>query len=343
MDWSKLTFKYSKTNTVVSTLYSNGEWGPIKSQKEDSFNLTVFSPSLHYGMSCFEGFKAFRGVDGKVRMFRPYENARRFQRSAAFLGIPAPDEELFVKVCTQAVAENLNFLPPYESRASLYVRPLLVTTIPSCNLVPQNDGILFMVITMPVGAYAGANLHSIKSVIARDYDRAAPKGSGTVKISGNYAEAMFAGGEAVRLGYKDVLYLNPGEYKYIDEFSSANFFGIKDNTYVTPLSNTVLPSITNKSLQQIAQDLGMKMEKRKVPVEELAEFEEVGQCGTAVVITPVDTIDDKEALAAAEIKRRYHYDYGQRGCGEKSELLYKTITGIQYGELEDTHNWCLYL
>ncbi len=339
IDWTQLSFKYSKTNTVLTCVYKDGKWGPIQSQTPDSINLTVFSPSLHYGMSCFEGLKAFRGADDKVRIFRMDENARRMQSSAGFLGIPCPDEELFKKMCVQAVQENMDFLPPYELRASLYIRPILITTIPSINLVPQQDGIMFMVITLPVGSYAGTVLDPIKTVIARDYDRAAPNGSGSFKVGGNYACAMYATGVAVKQGYKDVLFLNP-ETKKIDEFSSANFFGIKDNTYVTPCAKTILPSITNKSLQQVALDLGMKVEKRDVPVEELSTFEEIGQCGTAVVITPVKLVEDKTTLASETVTASYKYP---DEVGPQSRKLYETLTGIQYGEIEDKHGWCTVL
>jgi branched-chain amino acid aminotransferase len=151
---------------------------------------------------------------------------------------------------------------------------------------------------------------------------------------------MYAGGVAVKQGYKDVLYLNP-ETKMIDEFSSANFFGIKGNTYVTPSAKkTILPSITNKSLEQVAKDLGMETERRDIPVDELSTFEEIGQCGTAVVITPVKLIDDKEALAADSVTKSYSYP---DECGPKSRKLYETLTGIQYGEIEDKHNWCTFV
>jgi len=339
IDWTQLSFKYSRTNTVLTCLYKDGKWGPIESQTADTLNLTVFSPSLHYGMSCFEGLKAFRGADNKVRIFRPDENAKRLQSSAGFLGIPCPDEELFIKMCKQAVKENIDYLPPYNLRAALYIRPILVTTIPSINLVPQNDGIMFMVITLPVGSYAGKVLDPIPTVIARDYDRAAPNGSGSFKVGGNYACAMYATGVAVKQGYKDVLFLNP-ETKNVDEFSSANFFGIKGNKYVTPCSKTVLPSITNKSLRQVAEDLGMEVENRDIPVEELSTFEEVGQCGTAVVITPVNMIEDKTALAAENVTASYKYS---AECGPKSRKLYETLTGIQYGEIEDKHGWCTFV
>ena len=198
---------------------------------------------------------------------------------------------------------------------------------------------MFMVITLPVGSYAGKVLDPIKTVIARDYDRAAPNGSGSFKVGGNYACAMYATGVAVKQGYKDVLFLNP-ETKNVDEFSSANFFGIKGNKYVTTCAKTVLPSITNKSLRQVAEDLGMEVERRDIPVEELSTFEEVGQCGTAVVITPVKLIEDKTALAAESVTASYAYS---DECGPKSRKLYETLTGIQYGEIEDKHGWCTIL
>lgn len=342
MDWTKLSFKYSQTNSIITSIYNDGKWESLKSQSSASINLPLFSPSLHYGMECFEGLKAFRGADGKVRIFRPSENAARLSKSANFLGIPCPDKALFISACLQAVRENIDYLPPYETRASLYIRPLLITTNPSINLTPQQDGILFAVMVLPVGSYGGGTLMPIKSVIARDYDRAAPKGSGAHKVGGNYAAAMFAGRVAQNNGYKDVLYLNPGEYKFIDEFSSANFFGIRGNNYITPLSPSVLPSITNKSLQQIASDMGMYIQKRRVAVEELSCMDEVGQCGTAVVITPVSQIDDKIELASSKITKQYNYNY-EDGCGKISRKLYNSLTAIQYGEAEDRYGWCMIL
>jgi len=342
MDFSKLGFSYIRTNTIISSEYRDGRWSPLKSCSEDTYPMAAYSPSLHYGVSCFEGLKAFNCADGRIRLFRPQENARRIRRSAAFLGIPAPDEELFISACLRAVDENREFIPPYGLGASLYIRPILVCTIPDLGLMPPQDGILFMVIVTPIGSYSGSILSSIKTVIARDHDRAAPNGSGQYKVSGNYAGAMLASLQAKKDGYKDVLYLNPGGYENIDEFSSANFFAIKGNSYLTPLSNSVLPSITNKSLQQIAADMGMNVEKRIIPVEELAQFDEVGQCGTAVVITPVEQVDDKPFLLSREFNSRYTYDCPD-GCGDVSRRLYKALTGIQSAELPDTHGWCLEL
>lgn len=319
---------------MVFAHYTNGKWGEIKSSTCDDITISSYSAALHYGVECFEGLKAFNCKDGKVRIFRPYENAKRMIRSATYLGIAAPSEELFVKMVKQAVRENLDFIPPHRC-GSLYIRPTLIGVGAQLGVRPAEDA-LFMVMVSPVGAYSGGIDNPVAAVISREYDRAAPNGSGSYKVGGNYAASMYAGVQAKKAGYPAVLYLDSRENKYIDEFSSSNFFGIKNNTYVTPDSKSVLPSITNKSLEQLAADLGYKVERRRIPVEELATFEEVGECGTAVVITPVGRIDDKPTIDSTECKS---YNYGNT-TGKISRELYNTLTGIQYGEIEDKHNWC---
>ncbi len=339
IDWNNLGFNYMKTNTMVCSHYKDGQWGPVESRTDDNITISALSASLHYGVECFEGLKAFKCKDGKIRIFRPDENAKRLIRSATYLGIAAPSEEMFIDMVKQVVLENADFIPPHETGASLYIRPTLIGVGAQLGVKPSVEA-LFMIMVAPVGAYAGGIDSPVKAVIAREYDRAAHKGSGSYKVGGNYAASMFAGMEAKRAGYPGVLYLDPKEHKYIDEFSSSNFFGIKDNTYITPDSHTVLPSITNKSLEQVAKDLGYKTERRPIPVEELATFEEVGECGTAVVITPVNQVDDKPSIEGEEYNSIYKY---AKECGPVSRKLYNTLVGIQRGELEDTHNWCVVL
>lgn len=345
MDWSKLSFNYIKTNTMVVSSYKDGNWSAVKSCTDDQITLHGLSASLHYGLECFEGLKAFNGIDGKIRIFRIDECAARLQRSANYLGISAPSNELFTQMVEQVVRENKEFIPPYETRGSLYIRPTLLGIGAQMGLTPSKES-LFMILVNPVGSYGGARLQPTNAVISREYDRAAPNGSGSYKVGGNYASAMLASLEAQKEGYGAVLYLDPKENQYIDEFSSSNFFAIKGDTYVTPLSKSVLPSITNKSLEQIAADLGMETERRKIPVKELATFNEVGECGTAVVITPVWTIDDKPSISSS-VCTQYTYNHtdptGKQVCGPKSLLLYNHLTGIQYGEIEDTHKWCTLL
>lgn len=336
IDWSKITFSYTKTNTILKTCYKNGAWTPIESLTDDNLTITSFAGALHYAIECFEGLKAFRGKDGKVRLFRPEENAKRLQRSAKYLGIEAPSTEMFVEMCKQVVRENIDFLPPYEATgASLYIRPTLIGTNPQLGVQSSTES-TFLMLCSPVGAYTGGALEAIDCVIARNYDRAAPNGSGAHKVGGNYSCSLYSLNLAHKLGYKAVLYLDPATKTYIDEFNSSNFFAIKENKYITPQSESILPSITNMSLETVAAHLGMEVERRPVLIEELPTFEEVGECGTAVVITPVHKLVDKPTLESSE---ETVYTFGDGLCGPKSLRLYNFITQTQRGEIEDVFNW----
>jgi branched-chain amino acid aminotransferase len=336
MDWSKLTFSYTKTNTLLCRYFRNGEWTPVESHTEDDIKMSAFAGALHYSIECFEGLKAFRGKDGSIRLFRPEENAKRMQRSADYLGIEAPSIEMFVDMCIQCVRENIEFLPPFEATgASLYLRPTLIGYNPQLGVQSSKD-CMFMVLCSPVGAYVGGALDAVDAVIARNYDRAAPNGSGSYKVGGNYACSLKSLNVAHEQGYKAVLYLDPSTKTMIDEFNSSNFFAIKGNKYITPKSDSILPSITNMSLETVAAHLGMEVERRPVPVEELSTFDEVGECGTAVVITPVHKLVDKPFLESDE---ETVYTYGDGTCGPKSLKLYQYITGIQKGEIEDPFGW----
>jgi branched-chain amino acid aminotransferase len=341
INWDNLGFAYRKTATILKCSYSNGAWGEIESLTDDNITISSFAGCLHYSIECFEGLKAFRGKDGKIRIFRPEENARRLQASAASLFIPAPSEELFISMCKRLVKENIDYLPPYGHNASLYIRPTLVGSNPQLGVKSSSEVTLYMLCS-PVGAYVGGTLQPCNAVIARNHDRAATYGTGRFKVGGNYAASLYALNIAHQQGYAAVLHLDPAQHKYIDEFNSSNFFGIHGNTYVTPLSDSILPSITNKSLVTVAEHLGMTVERRPVLVEEMEMFEEVGECGTAVVITPVSYIDDKCKLEDEKISKRYTF-YSETECGPKSLKLYKMITGIQYGEIEDPFGWCTFV
>ena len=336
IDWTKLTFSYTKTNTILKTTFKNGAWTPVESLNDDNINLSSYAGALHYAIECFEGLKAFRGKDGQIRLFRPEENAKRLQRSAKYLGIEAPSIEMFVEMCKQVVKENIDFLPPYEvSGASLYLRPTLIGTNPQLGVQSSKES-TFLMLCSPVGAYVGGALDAVDVVIARNYDRAAPNGSGAFKVGGNYACSLYSLNVAHELGYKAVLYLDPATKTYIDEFNSSNFFAIKGNSYITPKSPSILPSITNMSLETVAAHLGMEVERRPVHVDELSTFEEVGECGTAVVITPVHKLVDKPFLESEE---ETVYTYGDGQCGPKSLKLYNYIRAIQRAEIEDPFGW----
>jgi branched-chain amino acid aminotransferase len=330
-NWSELGFGYVKTDYNVRAFYRSGKWEPLEVSHSEYINLPIAATCLHYGQEAFEGLKAFEGQDGKIRIFRMRDNARRLQTSARGTLMPEVPIEMFENAVREAVNRNLRFVPPCSSGASLYIRPLLIGYSQQVGVKPAKD-YLFIVFVTPVGAYFKAGFRATPVGIYREYDRAAPLGMGCYKVGGNYAAGLVAGEIAHEAGYSSVLYLDSKEKKYVDECGPANFFGIKDNTYITPQSPSILPSITNDSLIQIAQSLGMKVERRPIPVKELATFEEAGMCGTAAVISPISRIDD--------INKGQSYVYSHDGTpGPISEKLYNTLRAIQYGDDEDRYGW----
>ncbi|MBR6270242.1 MAG: branched-chain amino acid aminotransferase [Bacteroidales bacterium] len=342
IDYTKRKFAYYPTDAIVFAKYVDGKWGEL--QVTDNFNLELncFAGIFHYAPSCFEGLKAYRGVDGKVRLFRPDENAKRMASSARYLDMASPSVEMFVEGCIRCVQANWDYLPPYESGASLYLRPILIGINPQLGINSAKD-VMFAVMCSGVGTYSGAkSLVPGTAVISRNYDRAATFGSGGYKLGANYAQSLHAYNLAHGLGYRELLFLDTATHTHIEEFGSSNFFAIKDGKYITPDSTSVLPSITNKSLRTVAEEFGLKVERRKVYVEELAGFEEVNSCGTAVVITPICKIDDKETLEGDKILRTYNIGDPEE-CGPVSRKLYERIVGIQKGLEADTYNWCLFV
>ncbi len=331
IEWSKLPFGYFKTDYNVRCYYRNGQWGEIEVSSSELINIHMASTCLHYGQEAFEGMKAYRGKDNKIRLFRWEDNARRMQDSAEGIMMAKPPAELFHKMIKKAVLLNEKYVPPYGHGASLYIRPLLVGTGAQVGVNPAKE-YLFLVFVTPVGPYFKEGFNPVSIQIASDFDRAAPQGTGSIKVGGNYAGSLKPTERAKAEGYAAVLFLDAKENKYIDEAGPANFFGIKNNSYITPKSTSILPSITNKSIMQLAKDEGMSVEQRKVPVEELESFEEVGACGTAAIITPIRKITDR--------KTGKTYQYCKDGkAGPVSTKLYKKLQGIQYGEEPDTHGW----
>ncbi len=331
IDWKNLSFGYMKTDYNVRSHFKDGKWSEPKETSSESIELHMAATCLHYGQEAFEGLKAFRGKDGKIRIFRMRENALRMQSSCRGILMEELPINIFEEAVLKTVKLNERFVPPYESGASLYIRPLLIGTSPQVGVKPASE-YLFLVFVTPVGPYFKEGFKPTPLVIMRSYDRAAPQGTGTYKIGGNYAASLVAGNKAHEMGYSAVLYLDPKEKKYIDEGGPANFFAIKENTYITPLSSSILPSITNASLMQLAEDLDMKVERRPVLEEELATFEEAGICGTAAVISPIARIDD--------IEENKSYVFSKDGnAGKISTSLYNKLRGIQYGDEPDTHNW----
>lgn len=331
IDWSNLTFGYIPTDYNVRCYYRDGEWGEIEVCSSELIPMHMAASCLHYGQEAFEGLKAFRRVDGKVSVFRMQENAKRIQHSAEGIMMPALPVEKFEEMVRLVVRLNKRFIPPYGSGASLYIRPLEVGMTAQVGVKPAKE-YLFVIFVTPVGPYFKGGFKATPYVITRKYDRAAPLGTGMFKVGGNYAASLRASCAAHAAGYSAEFYLDAREKKYMDECGAANFFGIKNNTYITPLSTSILPSITNKSLIQLAEDMGLKVERRQVPEEELATFEEAGACGTAAVISPIERIDDPE-------NNRTYVIAKDGKPGPISTKLYHALRGIQLGEAEDVHGW----
>ncbi len=328
-DWEKLGFGYRKTDYNIRCYYRDGKWGELEVSSSEQINLHIAATCLHYGQEVFEGLKAFKGKDGKIRVFRMDENAKRMQNSSDGILMAKFPVEKFEKAVRMAIKLNSGFIPPYESGASLYIRPLLIGTGPEIGVKPAEE-YLFIVFVMPVGPYFPEGFMPTDLIIMRKYDRAAPQGTGKYKVGGNYAASMYAGKKAKEGGFSSVLYLDSKEKKYIDECGPANFFAIKNNTYITPKSESILPSITNKSLMPLAEELGLKVECRQVLYDELGDFEEIGACGTAAVISPVKGIYDAD-------KDKW-FRYGNEP-GVWSTKLYNKLRAIQYGDEPDKYGW----
>lgn len=333
IEWSKLGFHYTETDYIVRAGYHNGAWEKPYATRDKYLQLHVSATSLQYGQETFEGLKVFRGVDGKVRVFRWKENARRMQRSAEGLKMAPVPMELFGQAVRMAVEKNMDFVPPYETGATLYLRPLLIGTTPRLGVGPGED-YEFIVIPSPIGPYYPGKFHCTTFVVNRHVDRAAPLGTGQFKVGGNYA-ASFRATEAAHAMGMDCMFMDAKTHHFIDECSAANFIGIKQEgdrvEYLTPRSSAILPSITNKSLMTLAKDMGMKVTRRKIRLEELGEMQEAAACGTACVISPIGHVIDPDNGVT--------YTLGEEP-GPIMTQLYQALQDIQYGRAKDVHRWC---
>ncbi len=331
LDWGSLSFGYIPTDYNVRCHFHDGKWGEIEVSSDPTINLHIAATSLHYGQEIFEGLKAFRGKDGKIRIFRLEENAKRLASSARGLIMEPVPEDLFRDMVIKVVKLNERFIPPYGSGASLYIRPIEIGTTAQVGVKPAKD-YTFIIFVSPVGPYFKTGFKPSNICIMREYDRVAPKGTGRFKVGGNYAASLEAGEKAHALGYSAVLYLDPKEKKYLDECGPANFFAIKDGKYITPASESILPSITNMSFRQLARDMGLEVEERHIPVEELETVQEAAACGTAAVASPVGEIDDLDTGKKYVISKN-----GEPG--PVTTALYNRLRAIQLGDEEDVHQW----
>lgn len=331
LDWENLGFAYMKLPYRYLAVYKDGEWQEGALTEEATLHLSESSPALHYGQQAFEGLKAYRTKSGAIQLFRPDQNALRLQRTADRLLMPQVPTEMFIDACKQVVRANAEYVPPYGTGATLYLRPLLIGVGDIIGVKPAEE-YLFTVFAMPVGNYFKGGLQPTNFLIQDQYDRAAPNGTGAAKVGGNYAGSLLPGQYAKKNGYSDVIYLDPATHTKIEEVGAANFFGItKNNEFITPKSPSILPSITKYSLLYLAEKrLGLKAIEGDVYVDDLEKFAEAGACGTAAVISPIGGVQQGE---------KFHVFYSETEVGPVTRRLYDELIGIQFGDIESPEGW----
>lgn len=326
IDWASLGFNYVQTDYRYVSNYKDGAWDAGCLTDQATVTMSECACVLQYAQACFEGMKAYTAEDGRIVCFRPDLNASRMADSCRRLKMPVFPEDRFVQAVIETVRANAAWVPPYGSGASLYLRPFMFGSDAIIGVKPANE-FQFRIFATPVGPYFKGGIKPLTLRIC-DCDRAAPRGTGHVKAGLNYAMSLYAIVDAHEQGFDENVYLDSGTRTYIEETGGANIIFVKGNTLVTPKSGTILPSITRRSLMQVAKDyLGMEVEEREVPLTEIGDFTECGLCGTAAVISPVGKIVDhgKETVYA--------------GFGPTIQKLYDTLTGIQMGRLPAPEGW----
>lgn len=330
IDWNNLGFGYIDTGKKFRAYFKDGKWGQGKIETDKHLTISEASNVFHYGQTCFEGLKAYRTKDGAIQLFRPEENAKRMRQSAERLLMEPYPEEDFVRAIHEVVKANADWVPPYGTGASLYIRPFLMGIGDTVGVAPATEYV-FSIFVTPVGAYFKGGLAPAHFLVS-DYDRAAPRGTGAAKVAGNYAASLYPGKVAKSQGYADAIYLDPATKTKIEEVGAANFFGITaDGEFVTPLSDSILPSITKYSLMELASNrLGLTVVEGDVYVDQLDRFVEAGACGTAAVITPIGSI------TTGETKQVF---YSETEVGPTIKRLYEELVGIQYGDIDGPAGW----
>ncbi|MCY7232431.1 branched-chain amino acid aminotransferase [Streptococcus anginosus] len=331
LDWGNLGFSYMKLPYRYLAYYKNGQWEKGELTEDATLHMSESSPCLHYGQQAFEGMKAYRTKDGSVQLFRPDQNAKRLQRTSDRLLMPQVPTDMFVDAVKQVVRANEEYVPPYGTGGTLYIRPLLLGIGDIIGVKPA-DEYIFTVFAMPVGNYFKGGLQPTNFLIQEEYDRAAPHGTGAAKAGGNYAGSFVPGQYAKTNGFSDVIYLDPATHTKIEEVGSANFFGITaDNEFITPLSPSILPSITKYSLLYLAEHrLGMKAIEGDIFIDDLDKFVEAGACGTAAVISPIGGVQHGD---------EFHVFYSETEVGPVTRKLYDELTGIQFGDVKAPEGW----
>lgn len=327
IDWGSLGFGYVKTDYRYVSNFKDGKWDDGVLTEDANITMSECACVLQYAQTCFEGLKAYTTVDGKIVCFRPDLNAQRMADSCRRLKMPVFPEDRFVDAVLQTVKANAQWVPPYGSGASLYLRPYMFGSDPIIGVKPANE-FQFRMFATPVGPYFKGGVKPLTLRIS-DFDRAAPRGTGHVKAGLNYAMSLYPIVDAHEKGFDENVYLDSATRTYIEETGGANIiFVTKDGKLVTPKSDTILPSITRRSLMVVAKEyLGMEVEEREVPLTEISEFTECGLCGTAAVISPVGKIVD------------HGKEINFAGMGPVIQKLYDTLTGIQMGRIEGPEGW----
>lgn len=330
IDWNNLGFSYIKTDYRYISFWKDGEWDNGTLSEDNKVHISEGSTALHYGQTVFEGMKAYRTKDGSINLFRPDQNAERMQRSCRRLMMPAIPTDAFIEAVKKVVKANEQYIPPYGTGGSLYLRPYMIGVGDNIGVKPAEE-YLFSIFCMPVGAYFKGGLKPTNFMVS-DYDRAAGNGTGAAKVGGNYGGSLLPGAEAHKRNFSDAIYLDPTTHTKIEEVGSANFFGItKDNKFVTPVSPSILPSITKYSLLYLAKErLGLEVVEGDVLINQLDDFKEAGACGTAAVISPIGGIQNKDG---------FHVFYSETETGPVTKKLYEELTGIQYGDVEAPTGW----
>lgn len=330
LDWKNLGFSYIKTDYRFIAHWKEGKWDKGELTTDSTLHIHEGSTALHYGQQCFEGLKAYRCKDGSINLFRPDQNAKRMQNTCARLLMPQVPTELFIRACKEMVKANEKWLAPYGSGATLYLRPFVIGVGENIGVRPAPEYI-FSIFCCPVGAYFKGGMKP-SNFLVTDYDRAAPHGTGGVKVGGNYAASLLPHELAAERKFADAIYLDPKTHTKIEEVGAANFFGItRDNKFITPLSPSILPSITKYSLLYLAKErLGMETIEGDVYINELDQFAEAGACGTAAVISPIGGIQYGDD---------FHVFYSETEVGPITKRLYDELTGIQFGDVEAPEGW----
>ncbi len=330
LDWENLGFSYIRTDYRFISHYREGKWDEGALTTDNTLHIAEGSPALHYGQQCFEGMKAYRTKDGSINLFRPYENARRMRNSCTRMVMPAFPEDKFIEAVKKVVKANEDWVPPYGTNSSLYIRPFMIGSGDNIGLRPAEEYI-FSIFVIPVGAYFKGGLKPSNFIVST-YDRAAPRGTGAAKVGGNYAASLLPGKEAKERHFSDAVYLDPATQTKIEEVGSANFFGItREGDFLTPKSPSILPSITKHSLMWLAEHrLGLTVKEGDVFINELDQFEEAGACGTAAVIAPIGGL---------QVGEDFHVFYSEDEVGPVTQKLYDELVGIQFGDREAPEGW----